>query len=886
MRYKRADSRTSVQHLPPNALSRALSLFIAAVLVVVGLLVGLIALVVPRPPPESVPVPAPLGPPLTKHLAFIIVDGLRFDIATDPARMPLFAKRMREETSGEILSGRVSMTSSAVLTYATGQRGDVDQIINNESGSPVAYNHLIQNARKAGLVTAATGDWAWFRMFKGHWSMERPDPEGIAIDVDYNAEIFEAAHRFIKSSPRPNFAVFHFVTPDHQAHAYGVQSERYQRHIADFDQQLDALLRALPEDTTVVVTSDHGATDTGTHGTDTLIQRRSPIFAYGPGIAPGRKEPSPLDQVDIPSTFAALLGVSAPAHGRGHVLAGWLAISDEERARIACADLERLSAYARAHADNMAALEAATHACADPSPNARIERAANAARAIDQELGQAALGGRDFGWLIPILGVLAALALALFAIGKTSLPKPRESALGIAVFLALAAVSIALTFGLERLPGIAPNASRAALYVAVHLLLIAALWRARTSAAFLDRRPALGAALLPGLLVVTPPRTTQAESFVFSALFALAVLTVGLPSNDGISPGADRKRSWAASPIVVAGAFVALAVLAQVGFREAGFFPKDAYPYRLPIALASIAVLGVARAFAAAKQLALSPGGRANPSATAVPTRVWVLAIAGVVLAGSSLVLRRYAPASVCIAAWLGLPFLAAIAWRRRLQPLAELLAYSSYVWVSRDVEHPVVAITFLVASAVGDALRERHRDEPARPSIVLLIVTFLFAWGFLQRVGVQTGVDFTWFDWGAGAFRDRGASLARIGAALVYKHAFVRAAIVYAVLSALSPSLRAWTARGLLVAETLRTALLAVMLYVCGGSFWTALRVIGDLPHAITAASVAALSILATALTNGERDKPKNPLSSGASADFVPLAPPKPDPRSAPLRS
>lgn len=873
---------------PPNVLRSALSLFIAAVVVVVGLLVGLIALVVPRPPPETVAVPAPFGPPLTKHLVFVIVDGLRFDVATDSARMPIFARRMREETSGEILSGRVSMTSSAILTYATGQRGDVDQIINNESGSAVAYNHLIGNARAAGLITAATGDWAWFRMFKGAWSMERPDPQGIAIDVDYNAEIFEAAYRFIQASPRPNFTVVHFVTPDHQAHAYGALSERYQRHIADFDRQLDALLKALPEDTTVVVTSDHGATDTGTHGTDTLIQRRSPIFAYGPGIVPDRKEPSSLDQIDIPSTFAALLGVSAPAHGRGHVLAGWIATSDEERARIACADLERLSTYARAHSIDAAApvLKASKLACADPSPNARIERAASAARAIDQELGQAALGGRSFGWLIPVLGVFAAVALALFAIGRRALSATRDILLSVAAFLALAAFSIALTFGLERLPGVAPNASRAALYVVAHLLLIAALWKARASAAFLDCRPALGAVLLPGLLLVTPPRTTQAESFVLAALFALAAVTVGFPASTPSAnagpPGPPPRRQWAESPLVVVAVFVALAVLAQVGFREHSFFPRSAYPYRLPIALASIAALGVARAFAAARQLAPELRGQTP----AVPPRVWALAAIGVAIAGSSLVLRRYAPAPVCIVAWLGLPFLAAIAWRRRLQPLAELLAFASYVWVSRDVEHPFVAITFLVASAVGNALHERTPNEPARPSIVILLVTFLFAWGFVQRVGVQTGVDFTSFDWGAGAFRDRGASLARIGAALVYKHAFVRAAIVYALFEALSPSLRAWTARGLLAAETLRTALLAVMLYVCGSSFWTALRVIGDLPHAITATSVAALAILALALADRERNKPPKPRLAGSSDDFVPPSPSDPNHLSAPCRT
>jgi len=41
------------------------------------------------------------------------------------------------------------MTSSAVLTYGTGQRGDLDQIVNNESGGAVRYDHSRRNTEYA-----------------------------------------------------------------------------------------------------------------------------------------------------------------------------------------------------------------------------------------------------------------------------------------------------------------------------------------------------------------------------------------------------------------------------------------------------------------------------------------------------------------------------------------------------------------------------------------------------------------------------------------------------------------------------------------------------------------------------------------------------------------
>ena len=47
------------------------------------------------------------------------VDGLRYDLATDPETMPLFARAMQEHSSGEIWAGQITMTSGALLaSYA------------------------------------------------------------------------------------------------------------------------------------------------------------------------------------------------------------------------------------------------------------------------------------------------------------------------------------------------------------------------------------------------------------------------------------------------------------------------------------------------------------------------------------------------------------------------------------------------------------------------------------------------------------------------------------------------------------------------------------------------------------------------------------------------
>ena len=90
-------------------------------------------------------------------------------------------------------------------------------------------------------------------------------------------------------------------------------------------------------------------------------------------------------------------------------------------------------------------------------------------------------------------------------------------------------------------------------------------------------------------------------------------------------------------------------------------------------------------------------------------------------------------------------------------------------------------------------------------------------------------------------AFRDPDASVARIGFALVWKHAFARAAVIYVLFAALAPAVREGLARALVAMEAARACLLVIVLYVCGDSFWTSLRVIGDLPHPLIGLCVAA---------------------------------------------
>lgn len=814
-----------------SALRRPLLVLLAALAVALGMVVGVVRFVVPQAAPRVLQKPRPATTALTEQLIFVVVDGLRYDTATNQALMPLFASRMKTHASGEIWAGTVSMTSSAVLTYATGQRGGLDQIINNETGGKVKYNSLIENARDEGLITVGIGDHAWFFMFRDSWSRQRPDPDGVAITVDYNHETFDAAFSAMRDARKPNLMVAHFVTPDHQAHAYGSLSEKYRAHIHDFDEKLDWFLLNLPETATVFVTSDHGATDTGTHGSDTPVQRRSPFFAYGPGIVKKAPTDKPLEQIDLASTFAALLGVPAPAHGRGHVLVDWLDLPDEARATVACADLDRIAVYARTSLPAEQVTAIMGDACKG-SPREKISRALAASRALDDAMGTSHLGGRGSAWLVPLLSFLGTLGLSILAVGARSLRgDDTKKALGVALVLSI--VALVLTSIVERLPWHFPTIARVILYVLGNAVVLYGVIRHVRVAEWFDRNARLGALILPGLLLLTPSRTTQIESMVLIGVLGLFAASGFLPA---ARPGAFGGKARVVAMVAL------IAAIVPIGLKENFGIPRFIVDAPFGGAIVATVLLAIERA-------------TRDPDENRVRARA--LAFVGVLVVAGSLWLRRWAPPSVCLAGWFGLPVLALFAWSFRHRTLAELLMLAGYAFISRDFDITVLVTGVLLASAFGHTLAERLDDEEPRPFVVFAASAFVFSIVYLDRIGLENGIDFMQLDWGAGAFRDRNASVARIGLALIWKHALAVAAVTYAALQPLPTRSRTAIAQGLVATQAMRAGFLAVVLSTCGESFWTALRVIGDLPYPLVAMVVSAAALVVVAVS-----RPRHGLS------------------------
>ncbi|MDB5218486.1 MAG: Type phosphodiesterase / nucleotide pyrophosphatase, partial [Myxococcaceae bacterium] len=512
--------------------------------------------------------------------------------------------------------------------------------------------------------------------------------------------------------------------------------------------------------------------------------------------------------------MAALLGIPAPRAARGQPLVSWLDVSDETRAMMACANVADVArGLATASGPSVAP------ACdVKQSPSDRIASALRITRGLDARIDEvdALADRRGFSVSLFAAGATALLSFLLFFRADFAGTIGRRR---IAVALALALpFSVFVTANLEKLPGAWLTPARVTLFVVFNAPLVLWLFRPVATSRMLERAPVIAPVLFPGVLVLTETHSALIEAYVLSAILVGFVLTRGIPTSAGFA------RTWAgaAAPTRLV-SWLPLLALAVVCVDAGNFVPPwlQEWPsLRFALALLSLLV------FAAVRYRRLRP----NLAGTIVCTALAVL----------SLVLRRHASTSVGIAGWTLLAVLAAVALYRKQRAFAELLAFGSYAWVSRDLEVPLFLASYMVAVGFGEAVAKRLELGASRV-LTLSIISFAFAWGYVQFAGIQLGLHFMHFDFAAGAFRDPGVSMARIVIALIYKYAVARGFVLYGILLPLRHPMRILVLRSLVAVYAVRATVLVASLEAARRSFWTPVWVTSELPHVLLALLIVA---------------------------------------------
>lgn len=271
---------------------------------------------------EAIPVPPNLMAP-SKRVVFFIADGLRADTAfekTEQPRMPFIHSKVMNDGIWGVSHTRVPTESRPghVAMFA-GIYEDPSSVMEGWKKNKVKYDHVLRQAQYSFSIGAPE----IVDLFIGpnvdgqHYSAEDINFATNGEDLD-TWSFKELSNLFSTSKDRWNnrtsaptdtisklsfkekeirlksdgiMIMVHLLGPDNNGHAYLPSHEKYKSNASSIDQKIKKAVKEIEDyysndsKTTFIFTSDHGMSDSGTHGDGDPNCTRCPFVAWGSGIS-------------------------------------------------------------------------------------------------------------------------------------------------------------------------------------------------------------------------------------------------------------------------------------------------------------------------------------------------------------------------------------------------------------------------------------------------------------------------------------------------------------------------------------------------------------------------------------------------------------------------
>jgi len=276
------------------------------------------------------------NPTFAKRTIIVSVDGLRPDIITTlgQGRLPAFyrladegAYTLNARTDPAYTITLPNHTSMLTARYVSGDSGH-GWTLNEE---PTANASLHQNhgpyipsifdvvhdeGGRTGLYASKTKFSLFdqsYNELNGRQDQTSPDFGADKIDqYEYQESISDLVERFVAdASLNPfDFSFIHLASPDNVGHDAGWSadaSSSYAAAVESVDAALVRLLQFVESDveyaglTNIILTADHGGSDTSHSESLVNLHYRIPFFAWGPDIASGIESGSDLYALNLAS---------------------------------------------------------------------------------------------------------------------------------------------------------------------------------------------------------------------------------------------------------------------------------------------------------------------------------------------------------------------------------------------------------------------------------------------------------------------------------------------------------------------------------------------------------------------------------------------------------
>ncbi|ETD73027.1 hypothetical protein V757_00800 [Pelistega indica] len=255
-----------------------------------------------------------------KHqkVILVILDGLTYRVAAD---MMGYLQAECNEKKGCLYQLRCELPSISRPLYEcilTGKKPVESGIVNNQVTRLSTQKSIFHYAHEAGLKTAAAA-YAWISELYNRTPFNplvdrHVEDESLPIQYGhfYYEDHYPDNHLFadaehLRRTKQPDFLLIHPMNIDDAGHRFGKDSKAYRNSARRADDYLSHYLPTwLEEGYQVLVTSDHGMSDEGSHGGLDDDECLVPLFAFGNCFSLTQAS---ILQTELCGTVCQLLGV-------------------------------------------------------------------------------------------------------------------------------------------------------------------------------------------------------------------------------------------------------------------------------------------------------------------------------------------------------------------------------------------------------------------------------------------------------------------------------------------------------------------------------------------------------------------------------------------------
>ena len=263
----------------------------------------------------------------------IILDGVGTDVMLDSDMMPELNNRLDEYAILRVTTGPLTLSATCVKEMMTGVPNDpVDGLNNFDLNHPGGVDPWLLAAESPQHDVIMIGSYVMGNMydsvssldfvytFKGHSDYYEGDDETYDIVVSVNEN---NSHNIVSA---------HFSGPDKVGHTWGIDSDEYAQKMVDIDKKIVQLVDILGDDWNIIITADHGMTESGTHGSAEMVTRDVRALVKGPNIKPQTIQDA--HQRDISALTATLIHQPFPVQLNGRIPLEILAYNEDEKVAI------------------------------------------------------------------------------------------------------------------------------------------------------------------------------------------------------------------------------------------------------------------------------------------------------------------------------------------------------------------------------------------------------------------------------------------------------------------------------------------------------------------------------------------------------------------------